>query len=230
MYGYYYDSTYILVIFAFLMTLIASGGVKATFAKYDKVINARRMTGAQAARMILDRNGLRHIRVEHIAGDLSDHYDPRAEVIRLSDSTYNSASIAAVGVAAHEVGHAVQHAEGYVPIKVRNSILPVVNIGSAVSMPLFFIGLIMGSYDLAMLGVLLFSGVLVFQLVTLPVEFNASRRALVTLEESNLLYDDEVKKAAKVLRAAAMTYVAAVAATALQLLRLVLLANRSRRD
>lgn len=235
MYGYRYgmygiDTTYVLVIAAFILTLIASYGVKMTFSRYNKVRNARGMTGADAARLILDRNGLSHIRVEHISGSLTDHFDPRANVIRLSDSTYSSDSVAAVGVAAHEAGHAVQHAVGYAPIKVRNSIIPIVNIGSGLSMPVFLIGLALGSFNLAIVGVILFSATLLFQVVTLPVEFNASRRALRILDESNMLYDDEVKKARKVLTAAALTYVAAVASTALQLLRLVLLAGKNRRN
>ncbi len=235
MYGYRYgmygiDTTYVLVIAAFILTLIASYGVKMTFSRYNKVRNVRGMTGADAARLILDRNGLSHIRVEHISGSLTDHFDPRANVIRLSDSTYSSDSVAAVGVAAHEAGHAVQHAVGYAPIKVRNSIIPIVNIGSGLSMPVFLIGLALGSFNLAIVGVILFSATLLFQVVTLPVEFNASRRALRILDESNMLYDDEVKKARKVLTAAALTYVAAVASTALQLLRLVLLAGKNRRN
>lgn len=230
MYGYGLDPTYILVIIAFLLTCIASFGVNATFNKYKDVYNARGLTGAQAARMILDRNGLTNIRVERVSGNLTDHFDPSANVIRLSDSTYDSASVAAVGVAAHESGHAIQHAVGYAPIKLRNSIVPVVNISSSLSMPLFVLGLILSIDMLTNIGVMLFSAVLFFQLVTLPVEFNASRRALEILKTSNMLYDDEVKKAGKVLGAAAMTYVASVAATALQLLRLILLARRNDRD
>ncbi len=227
---YYYDSTYILVILAFLLTLFASFGVKSTFKKYSTVINARGYTAADAARRILDANGLRNIQIERVSGELTDHFDPKANVVRLSDSTYYSNSVAAIGVAAHECGHAVQHAVGYVPIKIRNSIVPVVNIGNALSMPLFLLGLILGRYNLAIAGVLLFSFVLVFQLVTLPVEFNASRRALKILDTSDMLYGDELKGARKVLTAAAMTYVAGVAATALQLLRLLLIANSRRRD
>lgn len=230
MYGYGLDPTYILVIIAFLLTCIASFGVNATFNKYKNVYNARGLTGAQAARMILDRNGLTNIRVERVSGNLTDHFDPSANVIRLSDSTYDSASVAAVGVAAHESGHAIQHAVGYAPIKLRNSIVPVVNISSSLSMPLFVLGLVLSIDMLTNIGVMLFSAVLFFQLVTLPVEFNASRRALEILKTSNMLYDDEVKKAGKVLGAAAMTYVASVAATALQLLRLILLARRNDRD
>ena len=229
-YGYGLDPTYVLVIIAFLLTCIASWGVNFTFNKYKDVYNARGMTGAQAARMILDRNGLSHIRVERISGNLTDHFDPGANVIRLSDSTHDSTSVAAVGVAAHESGHAIQHAVGYAPIKLRNSIVPIVNISSSISMPLFMLGLVLSIPILTNIGVMLFSAVLFFQVVTLPVEFNASRRALEILKTSNMLYDDEVSKAGKVLGAAAMTYVASVASTALQLLRLVLLSRRNSRD
>ncbi len=226
---YYYDYTYILVLAAFLLSMFASFGVKATFSKYDKVRSMSGLTGAGAARRILDANGLYNIRVEHVGGQLSDHFDPGANVIRLSDSTYNSASVAAIGVAAHECGHAIQHAKEYVPIKVRNAIVPVVNIGNKLSMPLFFIGLILGMTELALAGALLFGLVLVFQIVTLPTEFNASSRALRIMDESGLLETDELRGAKKVLGAAAMTYVAAVAATALQLMRLLLIINGRRR-
>lgn len=226
----YWDSTYSLVIIAMLLSLFASFGVKSTFAKYQKMKTARGITGAEAARRVLDMNGLQHIRIERVSGELTDHFDPRSNVIRLSDSTYNDTSVAAVGVAAHEAGHAVQHATGYVPIKVRNAIVPVVNIGSQLAMPLFVIGLLLNFLNLAYAGVILFSFALVFQLVTLPVELNASSRAIKILDSSMLLYEDEIKPAKKVLKAAAMTYVAAVAATALQLLRLLLILNRRRDD
>ena len=229
-YPIYYDSTYILVIIGFMLSIFASFGVKSTFSKYSGVYNSRGMTGRDAAREILDKNGLYSVGIEHVAGDLTDHYDPRANVIRLSDATYNSSSVAAVGVAAHEAGHAVQHAVGYTPIKLRNAFVPVVNIGSSLSMPLFILGLIMGREGLAFAGIVLFSAVLIFQLITLPVEFNASHRALVVLDSSGMLALDEVKQAGKVLKAAAMTYVAGVAATALQLLRLLLIFNSRRRD
>lgn len=218
-----YDPTYILVIFAFMLTLFASFGVKATFNKYREVRSVNGLTGSMAARKILDMNGLYHVRVERISGDLTDHFDPKSGVIRLSDSVYDETSVAAIGVAAHEAGHAVQHATNYKPIVVRNSIVPVVNISNALSMPLFFIGLLMGNVGLATAGALLFSAVLIFQLITLPVEFNASSRAVKILETGGMLYDEEVTGAKKVLRAAAMTYVAGTAATALQLLRLLLL-------
>lgn len=225
---YWYDSTYILVIIAFALSLFASMGVNATFARYKKIGSSRGMTGAEAARKILDDNGLYNVGVEHISGNLNDHFDPRSNVIRLSDATYSDSSVAAIGVAAHEAGHAVQHAVGYVPIKVRNAIVPVVNISTQLSMPLFFIGLLLNMMGLAMVGVVLFSAALVFQLVTLPVEFDASHRALKILSASGMLSESEVGGARKVLGAAAMTYVAAAAATALQLARLLLLVNRRR--
>lgn len=226
---FYLDSTYILVIVGFLFAAIASGGVQSAFSKYSKVKSYRNYTGADAARKILDDNGLYNIKIERVAGNLTDHFDPKANVIRLSDATYADTSVAAIGVAAHEAGHAVQHATGYAPIKVRNSIVPVVNICSSLSMPMFILGLILGATGLTNLGILLFSGALVFQVVTLPVEFNASKRALKILDGSAMLEEDELTGAKKVLRAAAMTYVAAVISTALQLIRLVLISN-SRRD
>lgn len=225
---FYFDSTYILIIIAFELSAFASYGVNATFARYKKVRSQRGMTGADAARKILDDNGLFSVRVEHISGNLSDHFDPKANVIRLSDATYADSSVAAIGVAAHEAGHAVQHATGYAPIKIRNSIVPVVNLSSQLSMPLFIIGLLLNMAGLTMLGIILFSAALVFQLITLPVEFNASNRALAILNNSNMLDKEELSAARKVLRAAGMTYVAAVAASALQLFRLLLIANRRR--
>lgn len=228
MFSYYFDPTYVLVIIAFLLTLFASMGVKSTFSKYNDVRSSRGITAASAARQILDANGLQNIRIEHVSGDLTDHYSPNENVIRLSDSTYNSTSVAAIGVAAHECGHAVQHQVGYVPIKIRNGIVPIVNVCNMLSMPIFIIGLILGLGRLAMVGAILFGAVLVFQLVTFPTEINASRRAMKTLESMYLLEGDELTGARKTLTAAAMTYVAAVASTALQFLRLVLLANRRR--
>lgn len=224
----YYDATYILVVIGFFLTLFASFGVQSTFKKYDRISNSRGFTGASAARKILDENGLYNIRVERVSGNLTDHYSPNENVIRLSDSTYDSNSVAAIGVAAHECGHAVQHQVGYLPIKIRNGIVPVVNICNRLSMPLFIVGLIFGLGNLALLGAVLFGAVFVFQLVTLPTEINASRRALNTLNNSYMLEGDELKGARKTLTAAAMTYVAAVAATALQFLRLLMLANRRR--
>ncbi len=227
---YFYDPTYFLVIIGFLLASFASMGVNMTFKKYEKVKSIRNYTGADAARKILDANGLHSIRVEHISGNLTDHYDPKADVIRLSDATYGSTSVAAIGVAAHEAGHAVQHAEGYVPIKVRNSMVPAVNICSTLAMPIFIIGLIIGAMGLANVGIILFSAALLFQLVTLPVEFDASHRAIKILDSSAMLDEDELRGAKKVLSAAAMTYVAAAVSSALQILRLILLTNSRRRD
>ncbi|MDY3032076.1 MAG: zinc metallopeptidase [Clostridia bacterium] len=229
-YGMYFDPTYVLVIFAFLLTMFASFGVKATFNRYDKIKSARGITGAMAARRILDANGLQHIRIERVGGNLTDHYSPKENVIRLSDATYNSDSVAAIGVAAHECGHAVQYKVGYAPIKIRNSIVPIVNIGNMFSMPLFIIGIILGMTRLAFAGAILFGLVLVFQLITLPVEINASRRAMQTLDSMAILESDELTGAKKTLTAAAMTYVASAAATALQLLRLLMIINNRRRD
>lgn len=227
---YFYDSTYVLVLIGFLLASFASVGVQSAFNKYSKVKSMRHYTGKDAARKILDENGLYDVRVENISGNLTDHFDPSANVIRLSNSTYNSDSVAAIGVAAHEAGHAVQHAVGYVPIRVRNSIIPAVNLCSTLAMPLFIIGLLLGMTNLANVGIILFSGALIFQLVTLPVEFDASHRAIKILDSSAMLDEDELSGAKKVLRAAAMTYVAAVLASALQLLRLVLISNSRRRD
>lgn len=225
-----YDPTYFLVIIGFLIAAFASSGVQMAFKKYSKVKSYRNYTGFDAARKILDDNGLYHIRIEHINGNLSDHFDPKANVIRLSDSTYGSDSVAAIGVAAHEAGHAVQYAENYAPIKLRNSMVPAVNICSTLSMPLFIIGLFLGIAGLANIGILMYSAALVFQVVTLPVEFNASRRAIKILSSSAMLDEEELRGAKKVLSAAAMTYVAAVLASLLQILRLVLLSNRTRED
>jgi len=227
--GFYFDPTYILVIIGFALTMFASFGVKSTFSKFSEVYNRHGITGAMAARRILDANGLQHVQVVRIAGELTDNFNPRNNVVSLSESTYDSQSVAAIGVAAHECGHAVQHQQGYVPIRIRNSIVPVVNIGNMASMPLFILGLILGIQPLAMFGAILFGLVLIFQLVTLPVEFNASERAIKTLEGMYILDEDEIKGAKAVLRAAAMTYVASAAATALQFARLVLLARGRRR-
>ncbi len=227
----FYDPTYILVIPALIFALIAQCMVKSTFNKFSKVYNRRGVTGAEAARKILDENGLYDVRIERISGELTDHYDPRTNVVRLSDSVYNSTSVAAVGVAAHETGHAIQHSVGYVPIKIRNAILPAAQIGSQAAVPLVLIGLIF-SRSLGFLidvGIIVYVAVVLFQLVTLPVEFNASGRALRILEESYILENDENKMAKKVLTAAAMTYVAALFSALTTLLRLVLISNNRRR-
>ena len=222
-----------LVIIGLIITLIASANIKGTFNKYDKVGSRRGITGAQCARRILDANGLRDIRVELVSGRLTDHFSPKENVIRLSEATYNSTSIAALGVAAHECGHAVQHQVGYVPIKLRNGMVPLVNICNYTSIPIILIGIILGATRFALFGVVLYCAVFAFQLVTLPTETNASARALRTLEEMAILDEDELKGTRKVLRAAAMTYFAAAASTALQVLRLLMIvmgSSQRRRD
>lgn len=230
MYGFYYDPTYILVVIGLIITLIASGNVNRTFKKYDKVLSRRGLTGAEAARRILDANGLYGVRVERVSGKLTDYFNPKENVIRLSDVTYSSTSIAALGVAAHECGHAVQHQVGYTPIRVRNAIVPTVNICSRLAIPLILVGMIFASEFLAMFGVLLYTAVFAFQVITLPTETNASRRAVVTLSSMGILDEDELSGTRKVLSAAAMTYFASAAATALQVLRLFLLVSGNRRD
>ena len=220
---FYYDSTYVLVLSGAIISMIASARVKSTYAKYGKVRSHSGMTATDAARMILDNAGLRHVRIERVSGDLTDHYSPKEQVLRLSDTTINSGSIAAIGVAAHECGHAIQHSQHYAPLSIRNAIVPVVNLGSTLSWPMILLGLIFGFTGFFKVGILLFSFSLIFQIITLPVEFNASSRAIAILENSGMLYEDELKGARKVLSAAAMTYVAAVVATLLSLLRLIIL-------
>ncbi len=221
---FYYDYYYIiLVVPVIIASLIIQAKLKSTYAKYSKIGNVRNITGAQAAQMVLGYYGIRDVNIEHVSGKLSDHYDPTSKVIRLSDGVFNGSSIAAVGVACHEAGHAAQHAESYKPIKVRNFILPVCNIGSTLSMPLLIAGLVFGYEPLIWIGIGFFSFVAVFQLITLPVEFNASKRALSVIESNGLLSFEEKNGAAKVLRMAAMTYVAALATSVAQILRLILL-------
>lgn len=228
----YFDWTYLfLVLPAMIFALAASAGVNSTYAKYSKQYSSKGITGAQAARFVLDKNGLQHIPIEQIPGKLTDHYDPRANVIRLSSDVYNSTSTASIGVACHEVGHAIQHATGYTPIKIRSAIVPITNIGSKLAVPLILIGIICSSLGeffvwMAYIGLIGFSLTVVFQLVTLPTEFNASSRALATISDNNILTPDELKGAKKVLSAAAMTYVAALAVAVAQLLRLILIVNR----
>ncbi len=218
-----------LVIPALLISMWAQIRVKSTFARYNRVPNRRGYTGAMLARQILDENGLQHIRIERVAGELSDHYSPKEDVIRLSDSTYNSTSVGALGVAAHEVGHAIQYDVGYFPIKIRNAFIPITQIGSSVAIPLAILGLILGFPLLTEVGILLFCAVVLFQLFTLPVEFNASRRAIRTLDEDGILEQDELKGAKKVLSAAAMTYVAALIVAIANLARLLALRDRNQR-
>jgi len=225
----YLDPTMILLIPAIIFSMWAQFKVKGTFSRYSEIRAASGVTADYVSRKLLDRFGLGNVEVQRIPGQLTDHYDPRDKVLRLSESVSGNASIAAIGVAAHEVGHAIQDQEGYAFLKFRNAIVPVVNIGSTLSMPLFFIGLIMGSLNLLNLGILLFCGVLVFHLVTLPVEFDASARALKLLSETGLLARDEIGGAKAVLDAAALTYVAALVMTILQLVRLLALRG-ARRD
>lgn len=232
----YIDWTYIvLVLPAMLFAMWASARVNSTFEKYKKTRNVRGMTGADAARWVLDRNGLRNVRIEHIQGSLTDHYDPSANVVRLSDDVYSSSSTAAIGVACHEVGHAIQHATNYAPVKIRTAIVPITNIGAKLSVPLIIIGLLLSSMGevfvmIAYIGCALFGLVTVFQLVTLPTEFNASSRALKTIEETNLLQGEELRQAKKVLSAAAMTYVAALAVSLAQLMRFLIIVGGRRND
>ncbi len=220
---FYIDYYYIiLVVPVIIASLIIQSKLKTTYAKYSGINNAKNLTGAQAAQMVLNYYGIYNVQIESTPGTLSDHYDPTKNVIRLSNGVYNSTSVAAVGVACHEAGHATQHAQGYVPIKVRNAILPVCNIGSTLSMPLLIAGLIFSFEPLIWIGIGFFSFVSIFQLVTLPVEFNASKRALSVIESNGILSFEEKQGAAKVLKMAAMTYVAALATSVAQLLRLVL--------
>ncbi len=231
MFFYYFDRYYwILIVPAMIFAMWAQMRVSSTFNRYSKVGSARGLSAAQVCRQILDENGLFAVRVERVSGNLTDHYDPRSNVIRLSDSVYHSTSVAAIGVAAHEAGHAVQYSVGYVPIKIRNSIIPVSKLGSTLSMPILLVGLLFNSGVLVEIGILLFSTMALFQLVTLPVEFNASGRALRTLGDYHILDDEETRMAGKVLKAAALTYVAALLSSAAQLLRLILLYGRRRND
>ena len=230
-YYYFFDPTYILILIGVVISLFASAKMKSTFAKYSKVRSYTGMTGAQAAERLLQAEGIYDVRVEHISGNLTGHYDPKSKVLRLSDSVYQSTSVAALGVAAHECGHAMQHKEGYAPLKIRGSMVPAVNIGAQISWPLIFVGIIFSSLDfLIQFGIILFSLTVLFQLVTLPVEFNASRRALAALERNHILQEVEIKSTRKVLTAAALTYVAAAAASILQLLRLLILFGGRRDD
>lgn len=226
---WFYDSTNILVILAAVISLIASARVKTTYAKYSRVLSARGITAEQAAEQILHGAGIGQVPVMQVAGNLTDHYDPRSQTLALSQTVYGSNSVAAIGVAAHECGHAIQDAENYTPIRIRNSIVPVVNFGSKLSWPLMLLGLIMSYDPLILAGIWMFGLVVAFQVITLPVEFNASRRAVRILEERGILGSEELKGAKKVLSAAAMTYVAAAVGSLLQLARLLLIRNSRRR-
>lgn len=226
----YWDWTVLILIPGLILGLIAQGAVKNAYAKYARVASRSGLTAADAARRILESNGIYDVSIEHIAGTLTDHYDPRSRVLRLSDSVYHSSSLAALGVAAHEVGHACQHHSAYTPLLVRNAIAPVVSFGSNAVFPILLIGLFAGSQTLLNIAIILYLCVVIFQLITLPVEFNASRRALASLESGGYLAYDELPGARRVLRAAAMTYVAAALASLLQLLRLFLLFGNRRND
>ncbi len=224
MYGLFFDPTFILVIAGLVISMIASAHVNSTFRRYDEVQSNSGITGAQAAQAILDNAGITDVRIQKVAGNLTDNYNSSNLTLSLSEATYNSTSVAAIGVAAHEVGHALQHHTGYVPLKIRTGIFPLVNIGSNLSFPMILIGVLLSwNQTLINIGIWAFALVLIFQLVTLPVEFNASARALNILKSDNLLTVDEVPMVRLVLTAAALTYVAAVLSTFLQLLRLVLL-------
>ena len=227
---YYYDPTYILVLIGAVLSLWASATVKSTYNKYSRVYSYSGLTGAQAAAQILRQAGIYEVRIEHVSGNLTDHYDPKARVLRLSDSVYGSNSVAAIGVAAHECGHAIQDQEDYVPLRFRSAFVPVANLGTQVAFPILLLGVFLGSsHFLIQVGLLCFFFGVLFQLITLPVEFNASGRAVRILRETGMMSDDELSKTKKVLSAAAMTYVAAAAASILSMLRLIILFGGNRR-
>ncbi len=233
MFYYYFDWTYILVLIGVVICMMASGRVNSVFSRYSRMRSHSGMTGREAAERILRRNGIYDVRVIHIPGNLTDHYNPGNKTLGLSDTVYNSSSVAAVGVAAHECGHAVQHSVGYAPLTIRGALVPVANFGSAISWPLILIGLLIHGQMSALLinlGILLFSAAVLFQIVTLPVEFNASGRAVKALESSGMLYPDEISAVKKVLGAAALTYVAGAASMILQLLRLMIIGGRKNND
>lgn len=231
-YGYYFEPTYILVLIGAVLCLWAQARVSSTYKKYSRVRSRSGLTGAAAAQKILQMSGIYDVRIEHVRGELTDHYDPADKVLRLSDSVYGSSSIAAIGVAAHECGHAVQHDKGYAPLSIRTALVPVANIGSRAGIPLILLGALLGMNQLLIqIGIWVFALAVLFQVVTLPVEFNASGRALAMLGDYGMLERDETSGCRKVLSAAALTYVAAAASAILQLLRLVLLfGNNRRRD
>lgn len=232
--GYYYwDPTYILVVIGAVICMIASARVKGTFNKYSQLRSMSGMNGAQVAQRVLQAAGIYDVQVRHVSGSLTDHYDPRTKTVNLSDLVYNATSVAALGVAAHECGHAIQHAKNYAPLSIRSALVPIANFGSMLAWPVILIGLLFNTRSSGLIidiGILLFSAAVLFQLVTLPVEFDASRRALVMLRTQGILADDELKYTRRVLKSAALTYVASAAATILQLLRIILITNGRRRD
>lgn len=232
--GYYYwDPTYILVVIGAVICMIASARVKGTFNKYSQLRSMSGMNGAQVAQRVLQAAGIYDVQVRHVSGSLTDHYDPRTKTVNLSDPVYNATSVAALGVAAHECGHAIQHAKSYAPLSIRSALVPIANFGSMLAWPVILIGLFFNTRSSGLIidiGILLFSAAVLFQLVTLPVEFDASRRALVMLSTQGILADDELKYTRRVLKSAALTYVASAAAAILQLLRIILITNGRRRD
>ncbi len=233
MFYYYYDWTYMLVLIGAVICIAASGRVNQVFSRFSRVRSYSGMTGKETAERILHSNGIYDVQVIHIPGNLTDHYNPGKKTLGLSDTVYNSSSVAAIGVAAHECGHAVQHATGYVPLTIRGALVPAANFGSMAAWPLIIIGLFLNGNTAMLfinLGILLFSAAVLFQIVTLPVEFNASRRAVRVLERSGMLYPEEVGAVKKVLGAAALTYVASAASMILQLLRLIIIGGRKRND
>lgn len=232
--GYYYwDPTYILVVIGAVICMIASARVKGTFNKYSQLRSMSGMNGAQVAQRVLQAAGIYDVQVRHVSGSLTDHYDPCTKTVNLSDPVYNATSVAALGVAAHECGHAIQHAKSYAPLSIRSALVPIANFGSMLAWPVILIGLFFNTRSSGLIidiGILLFSAAVLFQLVTLPVEFDASRRALVMLRTQGILADDELKYTRRVLKSAALTYVASAAAAILQLLRIILITNGRRRD
>lgn len=232
--GYYYwDPTYILVVIGAVICMITSAKVKGTFNKYSQLRSMSGMNGAQVAQRVLQAAGIYDVQVRHVSGSLTDHYDPRTKTVNLSDPVYNATSVAALGVAAHECGHAIQHAKSYAPLSIRSALVPIANFGSMLAWPVILIGLLFNTRSSGLIidiGILLFSAAVLFQLVTLPVEFDASRRALVMLRTQGILADDELKYTRRVLKSAALTYVASAAAAILQLLRIILITNGRRRD
>lgn len=239
MYGNYFDPTYLLVLIGAALCIAASSKVNSTYQKYSRVRARSGMTGAEAAQRILQMSGINNVQIQHVSGQLTDHYDPSKKVLRLSDTVYDSQSVAAIGVAAHECGHALQHKEGYFPLKFRAALVPAANIGSKLGLPIVILGLVLGIgfnlpgggyFSLAQIGIWIFSLAVLFQIVTLPVEFNASRRALKMLGSYGIMSGDEVGDCKHVLGAAALTYVASAASSILQLLRLVILSGNRRRN
>lgn len=231
--NYYWDPTYILVVIGAVICMIASARVKGTFNKYSQLRSMSGMNGAQVAQRVLQAAGIYDVQVRHVSGSLTDHYDPRTKTVNLSDPVYNATSVAALGVAAHECGHAIQHAKSYAPLSIRSALVPIANFGSMLAWPVILIGLLFNTRSSGLIidiGILLFSAAVLFQLVTLPVEFDASRRALVMLRTQGILADDELRYTRRVLKSAALTYVASAAAAILQLLRIILITNGRRRD